>query len=103
GGIAAAIGVAYGRTGHHGRGSLLLFGAFAALTAISVFWSIAPDLTWIESNRTFAYFAAGVAAGRLFPGSYAVLLRGLLGGVAIVTLYALASRVWPESLGGVTE
>jgi hypothetical protein len=106
GGIAAAIGVAYGRTGHHGRGSLLLFGVLAALTAISIFWSIAPDLTWIESDRTFAYFAVfagGVAAGRLFPASFSVLLRGLLGGVAIVTLYALASRIWPETLGGATE
>ncbi|MFL5840627.1 MAG: hypothetical protein ACJ77Z_09285, partial [Thermoleophilaceae bacterium] len=105
-GVAAAVGVAYGRSGRHGRGSLLLFGALAALTAISIFWSIAPDLTWIEANRTLAYFAvfaAGVAAGRLAPTSYAVLLRGLLGGVAIVTLYALASRVWPEQLGGATE
>src|SRR3954447_1734138 len=106
GGIAAAIGVAYGRTGHHGRGSLLVFGILAALTAISIFWSIVPDQTWIESDRTFAYFAvfaAGVAVGRLAPGGYAVLLRGLLGGIAIVTAYALASRVWPESLGGATE
>ena len=106
GGIAAAVGVAYGRAGHHGRGSLLLFGLLGALTALSIFWSIAPDLTWIEASRTFAYFAvfaAGVAAGRLAPGGYGVLLRGLLGAVAIVTLYALASRVWPESLGGATE
>src|SRR5258706_11653444 len=55
GGGAAAIGVMYGRSGHHGRGSLLLFGALATLTAISIFWSIAPDLTWVEANRTFAY------------------------------------------------
>ena len=48
-------------------------------------------------------FAAGVAAGRLAPGGWTVLLRGLLGGVAVVSAYALASRVWPESLGGATE
>jgi hypothetical protein len=105
-GAAAAAGVAYGRSGRHGRGSLLLFGTLACLTAVSIFWSIAPDLTWIETNRTLAYlfvFAAGVAAGRLAPTGYTVLLRGLLGGVAIVTLYALASRVWPEQLGGATE
>jgi hypothetical protein len=105
-GLAAAVGVAYGRSGHHGRGSLLVFGALAVVTAASIFWSIAPDLTWIEANRTFAYFAvfaAGVAAGRLAPTGYAVLLRGLLGGIAIVIVYALASRVWPETLGGPTE
>ncbi|HEX6712824.1 MAG TPA: O-antigen ligase family protein [Thermoleophilaceae bacterium] len=105
-GIAAAVGVTYGRTGHHGRGSLLLFGLLAALSAISIFWSIAPDVTWVEANRTFAYFAvfgAGVAAGRLFPTGYAVLLRAALGAVAVLTLYALASRIWPEALGGSTE
>jgi tetratricopeptide (TPR) repeat protein len=96
----------YGRTGHHGRGTLLLFGALAALSAISIFWSIVPDLTWVEANRTFAYFAVfagGVAAGRIFPTGYAVLLRALLGAVAIIILYALASRVWPVQLGGATE
>jgi hypothetical protein len=106
GGIVAAIGVAYGRTGHHGRGSIALFGLLAALTALSIFWSIVPDLTWIEADRTFAYFAvfaAGVAAGRLAPTSYAVLLRGVLGAVAAISLYALASRIWPETIGGPTE
>jgi hypothetical protein len=105
-GAAAAIGVTYGRTGHHGRGSLLLFGLLAALSAISIFWSIAPDVTWVEADRTFAYFAvfaAGVAFGRLAPTGYAVLLRGVLGAVAVLTLYALASRVWPEQIGGATE
>jgi hypothetical protein len=105
-GIVAAIGVTYGRTGHHGRGSLLLFGLLATLSAISIFWSIAPDVTWIEADRTFAYFAvfaAGVAAGRLAPTGYAVLLRAVLGAVAVLTLYALASRVWPEQIGGPTE
>ena len=106
GGLAAAIGVAYGRSGHHGRGSLILFGVLATLTAVSIFWSITPDVTWIEANRTFAYFAVfatGVAAGRLAPRSYPVFLRGALGAIAILTAYALASRVWPESLSGATE
>lgn len=105
-GAAAAAAVAYGRTGRHGRGTLLVFGAFVCVTALSIFWSIAPDLSWIETNRALAYFAvfaAGVAAGRLAPEGYAVALRGLLGGVAIVLGYAIASRVWPESLGGATE
>ena len=78
----------------------------AVLTAISIFWSIAPDVTWVEADRTFAYFAvfaAGVAAGRLAPTGYGVLLRGVLGAVAIICCYALASRVWPVQLGGGTE
>lgn len=105
-GIVAAIGVTYGRTGHPGRGSLLLFGLLAALTAISIFWSIAPDVTWVEADRTFAYFAvfaAGVALGRLYPAAAPLLLRAALGAIAVLTLYALASRVWPQSIGGATE
>jgi len=104
--LTAAIGVTYGRTGHHGRGSLVLVGLLALLSAVSIFWSIAPDRTWIETDRTFAYFAvfaAGVAIGRLAPRGYAVLLRGTLAAVAVLTLYALASRIWPEQLAGPTE
>src|SRR4051794_27578825 len=104
--LVAAIGVTYGRSGHHGRGSLVLFGVLALLSAVSILWSIAPDLTWIETNRTFAYFAvfaAGVAIGRLAPRGYAVLLRATLAAVAVLTLYALASRIWPEQLAGPTE
>ena len=56
-GIGAAAGVAYGRSGRHGRGTLICFGALVCITAISIFWSIAPDLTWIEAARTSAYFA----------------------------------------------
>jgi tetratricopeptide (TPR) repeat protein len=105
-GVVAAVGVTYGRTGHHGRGSLLLFGVLAGLCAVSIFWSIAPDVTWVEADRTFAYFAvfaAGVAVGRLWPMGYAVLLRAALGAIAFLTLYALASRIWPEQIGGPTE
>jgi hypothetical protein len=48
----------------HGGASLLAFAVLAALTALSVIWSLAPSDSWIEANRTFAYlalFAAGVA------------------------------------------
>src|SRR4051794_23007636 len=106
GGIAAAIGVAYGRTGHHGRGSLLLFGLLAALTAISIFWSIAPDLTWIESDRTFAYFAvfaAGGAVCRLPPGGAARLVRAGLGARGGLTPLPPPARVRPRQLGGPAE
>src|SRR4051794_10682264 len=104
--VTAAVGVAYGRRGHHGRGSLVLFALLALLSAVSILWSIAPDLTWIETDRTFAYFAvfaAGIAIGRLAPNAYAVLLRATLAAVAVLTLYALASRIWPEQLAGPTE
>jgi len=106
GGLAIATSLAYGPRVRHGRAVTWLFVVFAAVTVCSVFWSIAPDLTWIEANRTIAYlatFAAGLAAARLAPHGAAAVLRGILGGAALVTVYALASRVFPESLGGPTE
>src|SRR5438067_1281662 len=65
-------------------GGSLALGAFvlyAALTAISVLWSIDPNLTWVEANRTLAYlatFAAALAAAHLAPEGYAVVLRAIL-------------------------
>ena len=106
GGLAIAASLAYGPRVRHGRAAIWIFVVFAAVTVCSVFWSIAPDLTWIEANRTIAYlamFTAGVAAARLAPHGAAAVLRGILGGAAIVVVYALASRVFPESLGGPTE
>lgn len=106
GGLAIATSLAYGPRVRHGRAAIWFFVAFAAVTVCSVFWSIAPDQTWIEANRTIAYlatFTAGVAAARLAPHGAAAVLRGILGGAAIVVVYALASRVFPESLGGPTE
>lgn len=98
--IAAAL--VHGRRGPLDGGSALLaFVALAALTTLSLGWSIAPDLTWIEANRTLTYlvvFAAGIALARLAPGSWSVLLKGLLIGAAAIVGYALASRVWPGQL-----
>ena len=71
------------------------------LTAISVLWSIAPELSYIEAGRTFAYlavFAAAVAGTRLIPRSAPAVLEGLLIAAVVPIGYALASRVWPDTL-----
>ena len=39
----------------HGRTTVLLFALLALLTALSVLWSISPELTYVEVGRTFAY------------------------------------------------
>ena len=97
-----AVAVMHGRRDElHGGSALLAFVALAALTTLSLLWSIAPDLTWIEANRTLTYlvvFAAGIALARLAPGSWSVLLKGLLLGATAIVVYARASRVWPGSL-----
>ena len=58
------------RNTSHGVTTLLLFTMLAFLTAVSVLWSIAPELTYVEAGRTFAYlalFCAAVAAGWVAP------------------------------------
>jgi O-antigen ligase len=102
GGLVVVAAALHGRQGAFDGGfALLAFVALAALTALSVLWSIAPDLTWIEANRTFAYlvvFAAGISLARAAPDGWAVLLRAILVAVTVVVGYALLSRVFPGSL-----
>ena len=94
--------VVHGRKGAFDGGfALLVFVALAGVTALSVLWSIQPDQSWLEANRTLAYlvvFASGIALARLAPDGWAVLLRAMLVAVTVVVAYALASRVFPGSL-----
>jgi hypothetical protein len=102
GALVVAAGVLHGGSGElYGGTALTAFVALAALTTLSVLWSIAPDLSWIEANRTLTYlvvFAAGISLARLAPDGWGVVLKGLLIGAAAVVSYALASRIWPGSL-----
>jgi hypothetical protein len=102
GALVVAAAVAHGRRGPIDGGTALIgFVALTALTICSLLWSIAPDLSWVESNRTLTYlavFAAGIGLARLAPGAWSVMLKALLVGAGVVTIYALASRVWPGSL-----
>jgi tetratricopeptide (TPR) repeat protein len=85
----------------HGGASLLAFAVLVGVTALSVTWSIGPELSYVEAGRTLAYlaaFAAAVAAARLAPAASPVVLKGIALGVIAVVAYALASRVWPASL-----
>jgi hypothetical protein len=99
--IAAAIlwrrpGKVYGAT------CVLLFGALAALTVLSVTWAVVPSLSWVEAGRTLAYlsiFTAAVAAARLAPRATPVVITGIVLAATAALLYALAARVWPGSIG----
>lgn len=86
----------------YGVGAALAFALLAVYTALSITWSLAPDESWIEANRTLAYlfvFVAAIAAGNLLPGSLRALLAGITIASLVIVGYGLASRVWPESLG----
>ncbi|HZB74708.1 MAG TPA: O-antigen ligase family protein [Solirubrobacteraceae bacterium] len=101
-GLVIAAAFVWGRRGAiQGVTTLLLFAVLAVLTALSVLWSIAPELSYVEAGRTFTYlsiFAAAVAATRLVPRAAPRVLEGLLIGAVVPVAYALASRVWPSTL-----
>ena len=81
----------------YGVGAVLGFVLLAIVTGLSIEWSVAPDESWIEANRTLTYlfvFTAAVAAGNLFPGSLRAVLSGItLAAVVIVGVRARLARV----------
>ncbi len=102
GAVVIAAALLWGRRGPlYGATSLLLFAALAVLTSLSLLWSVAPELSYVEAGRTLSYlvvFAAGIAGARLAPRAAPGVLGGILIGAMLPVLYALASRVWPGTL-----
>jgi hypothetical protein len=103
-GIAAAAAVLFVSAGRPAYGAwtagLLL--AFAALSALSVVWSVQPDASWQDAARLFAYcavFALAVLLARIAPGRWPAVLGGVLLTSAIVCGYALLTKVFPNRLG----
>ncbi len=104
GGILVAIASALepaGRVRVFGLGAALALFALAAFTALSVNWSVAPANSWLEANRTLAYaatFAGAIALVRLAAGRWRSVLAGVLVATVAVSVYAVASKVIPETL-----
>lgn len=102
GGLVVCLSILYGRRGSGaGAVALVAFTLLAGLTGLSIAWSIVPEDSWIEANRTLAYlmaFAGALFAARLVPEGWAALLNGLLLALGAVVVYALATRVWPSAL-----
>ena len=85
----------------HGAVALAALAGLVALTSLSILWSLFPSDSWVEANRTLAYvaiFAGGIAAVRLLRERWAAVLLGVLGALAIVCLYGLATKVAPGLL-----
>lgn len=97
--VAALLSPALGRV--PGGWALVAFLGLTVLTALSVLWSINPADSWLEANRTIAYFAAfaGAAAlAALARDRGAAFAGGLLLGVTLVCGVAVLSKVVPEWL-----
>ena len=82
----------------NGLTTLAAFGAFAALTALSITWSVVPDQSWLEANRMLAYLGAlgaAIALVRLRPGAW----RSVIAAIAVFSVglsaWALLGKVFP--------
>lgn len=100
---ATAVGAAIliGRRGRlDGGAAVAAFAILAAITALSVGWSITPDVSYVEAGRTLAYlatFAGAVALARIVPDGAVAVARGVLLAAVVICAYGLAARVWPAS------
>jgi hypothetical protein len=80
---------------------LALLTAFGAWSALSILWSVAPDNSWLEANRAFAYALAVLLALGLGATSAGAVERIALGWLLVATavaLYALAGKVAPGAI-----
>jgi hypothetical protein len=97
----AALLVPKSRLPKHAASALVLFAALAALTYLSIAWSVQPANSWMEANRTLSYLAAFAAAAilaRLAPDRWPAVL-GAVGTVTVIVCgYALLTKVFPASL-----
>jgi hypothetical protein len=99
--IAGAILLAPAGLRAYGAWSVGLLLAFAALTALSVVWSVQPDESWQDAGRLFAYcglFAAAVTLARLAPHHWSAVIGGVTLAAVIVCGYALLTKIFPGDL-----
>jgi O-antigen ligase/polysaccharide polymerase Wzy-like membrane protein len=101
GAVLVCAALVFGRRGRiDGGAAIVAFAALAGIAALSVGWSIAPDLSYVEAGRTFAYlmtFAGAIALARLAPTGAVAVTRGTLLAAVAICAYGLATRVWPAS------
>jgi hypothetical protein len=101
---AGAILLGGGARRAYGLWPLGLLLAFAALTAVSVVWSVQPDESWQDAGRMFAYcavFGAAIALVRLSPSHWPALLGGLALAAVVVCGYALLTKVFPGGIAAI--
>jgi O-Antigen ligase len=85
----------------HGVAVVALFAALAALSYLSIAWSVQPATSWLEADRTLSYlaaFGAAVALARLAPNRWPAVLGAVGAVTAIVCGYAVLTKVFPASL-----
>jgi O-antigen ligase len=100
--IAAAILLTPAGRPAHGLAASCLLLAFAALSALSVVWSVQPDASWQAASRLLAYscvFALAALLARATPRRWSAVLGGIVLASVVVCGYALLTKVFPNLLG----
>lgn len=85
----------------YGGWAVALLLAFAALTALSVVWSVQPDDSFKDAGRMLAYcgvFGTAVALARAVPARWPAVLGGVVLAAVVVCVYALLTKGFPASL-----
>ncbi len=82
----------------HAATAVALFAALAALSYLSIAWSVQPATSWLEADRTLSYlaaFGAAMALARLAPSRWPAVVGAVGAVTAIVCGYALLTKVFP--------
>ncbi len=85
-----------------GLWSVALLLAFAALSGLSVVWSVAPDASWQDAGRLLSYsavFALAVTLVRAAPARWPAVLGGVVLAAVAVCVYALLTKALPGRVG----
>ena len=105
-GACAAVVLIGGRGRAWGAPAVALFAAFTAYAALSILWSVQPDWSWFGANQLLSYlavFAGAVAAARLAPRRWPVLVGGLATASAALCGYSLLVKVFPATLASAND
>jgi hypothetical protein len=98
GAACAAVVVLAGRGRAWGGATVGLFAVFAVLTAVSIAWSAAPDVSWQSAAQTLGYlaaFAAAAALARLAPRRWPAVVGAVATAAVALSAYALLAKALP--------
>lgn len=102
-GLIVAAAALFGRRRGRAWGAwpVALLLALAALTALSVVWSVQPDDSFRDAGRMLSYcafFGAAVVLARTIPARWPAVLGGVVLAAVVVCVYALLTKVYPAHL-----
>ena len=86
--------------------TLLAVAALTVWTAVSVIWSVVPDVSWADANRAIAYlfaFAGAIGLARLWPWRAGAVLGAVLVAASAISVIALALKSFPVAFNSTEE